>query len=139
MADVTGHEVSVWDLATHARKTLPWPGHQNDYLTKVAWIDNHRLAVTSPAGLLVWDTSAGTVTPRHDLRASLVAPSPDGSLIAAHDAFVEIASTRDGRAVDWLMDIDGAVRDLSWSPDGHFLAIRTDNGLHFWEPPSRPR
>ena len=131
-------KVWLWKVARPAR---PRPDGtltgDTDWVNTVAFSpDGHSLAAgSSDDQVLVWNLATRTVT------ATLTQPQPVTSL-AWDGAGHLMAGDADGMVRAWILptpvlDADGPVNSVAYSPGGRLLAVGDHGGLQIWNPASR--
>ncbi len=127
------HAVSVLDAQTGA-PLLRLSGLTDGGSQAVAFSQRYIAAGDFGGDVLTWDARTGAPGPVHVKHAGQevlsVAFSPDGKLLAATygPLGTEIHALSDGHLVARLREAPGAVRWVSWSPDGSQLATGDYDG-----------
>jgi WD40 repeat protein/serine/threonine protein kinase len=146
------HRVGIWDVAT-GEAVCTFQGHTMP-VYHVAWSRDGRRVTTAALDRItsgrarevkVWDAATGKLLadfqPRrlHDAvprtLIGLAALSPDGNRVAFDDyppgdtnARIRVHDVETGQATDNFAGLAGLVRSLTYSTDGHLLALGDDHG-----------
>ena len=132
------NKVWLWKMGSRSR---PRPdgtlAGDTDWVNVVAFSPDGRslAAGSSDDQVLVWNLATRTVT------ATLPQPQPVTTL--AWDGVGHlVAGDADGMVRNWLLptpvlDADGPVNSVAYSPGGRLLAVGDNGGLQIWNPASR--
>ncbi len=128
-----GDSVHVFDVETGKRLRVMHPsGLAQSYL---AFLDGGRYLGYEDDGFNVHNVLTGKRVQQFNDNAAY-ALSPDGQYLAAgmnEGKTLKIIDRRTGREVRVLGAIKGYYRYISYSPDGRYIAVRSDDGLALWD------
>ncbi|MDA3643851.1 AAA family ATPase [Saccharopolyspora indica] len=98
------------------------------------WLDDERLVSGGEDGLLVWDTSAGTVLTTGDaVQIQKLAWLPDGRLASAdREGRIRLWDLDSGHVITTLSAHDGDVTVLGWRDDGVLVSAGLDRAVRTW-------
>jgi WD40 repeat protein len=106
-----------------------------EIVTGLAWSpEGTQLAVTSDAGLHVWDAAHGqTLFKQGDYSPLCAAWSPDGTRLTGGTDYGQLLVWYVADAeLETLKKLDSSVLDLAWSPDSTLLASASDQ-IQIWD------
>ena len=140
--------IKIWNLAT-AREVMTLHGHAKTVVSVAFSPDGKRIAsvgsgciplteLNFEGEIKIWDavTGANLITLRHDVLASNVAFSPDGSkiLCGSIDGTIKVWDSANG---DEVMTLDGhadGVVGVTFSPDGRrIISASSDRTAKIWD------
>ncbi len=117
----------AFDLGTNASRAIAFSSNSR-------W-----LAVSSAAGLQIWDANTGKpvaapIKGAGDATAITLNSEATRVAVATGDFSVHILEYPSGRVVARSLKHAGVVRDLAFTPDGHILATASqDKSLRLWD------
>ncbi len=139
IASAAFDKLSVWDASTTSLKRNFSNGADE---RAVAWSpDSGKLAWSSRASkgtIRFWDLASDTHQRLmgHNNRLECLAWSPDGLRLAslAQDSTCRIWDIQTQKCILTLNCGAGYVKTVVWDPQGKFIAIGEEHGIHIWNP-----